>query len=498
MPEKKFILVIDQGTTRTKVVIYDKRAKVISRSYREVACYYPKPGWVEHNPQEIWNSCLACIKETIQKSRIEKDDISAIAITNQRETVLVWDRASGEPLGNAIVWQCRRTASFCNDLKRRGWEDFIRGKTGLLLDAYFSASKIRWILDNQPEIRRKAEKGEVICGTIDSWLIWKLTGGKIHLTDYTNASRTMLFNIHKLTWDSELLELFKIPASMLPSVKASGEIYGYTASHSPLNSGIPIAAVLGDQQAALFGQACFDAGMLKNTYGTGCFLLLNTGEKLVSSEKLLTTIACDGSGKLTYALEGSVFIAGAAVQWLRDGLGLIKEEKDTEEAARKIEDTEGVYLVPAFTGLGAPYWDPLARGAILGINRGTRKEQIIRAALESIAYQVRDVIETMEKEAKIKVEKLRVDGGAAENNWLMQFQADILGIPVERPTISETTSLGAALLAGLTISFWKEQRELPALWKRDALFLPQIDEKKRENLYQGWKKAVSRVLSKSL
>jgi len=483
VPEKKFILVIDQGTTRTKAVIYDKKAKVISRSYREVPCYYPQPGWVEHNPQEIWNSCLTSIKETIQKSRIEKYDISAIAITNQRETVLVWDRASGKPLGNAIVWQCRRTTSFCNDLKRRGWEDFIREKTGLLLDPYFSASKIRWILDNLPEIRRKAEKGEVICGTIDSWLLWKLTGGKIHLTDYTNASRTMLFNIHKLTWDSELLELFKIPASMLPSVRASGEIYGYTAPHSPLNPGIPIAAVLGDQQAALFGQTCFDAGMLKNTYGTGCFLLLNTGEKLVSSKKLLTTIACDGSGKPTYALEGSVFIAGAAVQWLRDGLGLIKEEKDTEEAARKIEDTEGVYLVPAFTGLGAPYWDPLARGAILGINRGTRKEHIIRAALESIAYQVRDVIEAMEKEAKIKVEKLRVDGGAAENNWLMQFQADILGIPVERPAISETTSLGAALLAGLTVGFWKEQRELAALWKRDALFLPQIDEKKRENLY---------------
>jgi len=496
VPEKKFILVIDQGTTRTKTVIYDKKAKVISRSYREVACYYPQPGWVEHNPQEIWNSCLACIKETIQKSRIEKDDISAVAITNQRETVLVWDRASGEPLGNAIVWQCRRTTSFCNDLKRRGWEDFIREKTGLLLDAYFSASKIRWILDNLPEIRRKAEKGEVICGTIDSWLIWKLTGGKVHLTDYTNASRTMLFNIHKLTWDSELLELFKIPASMLPSVRASGGIYGYTASHLPLNSGIPIAAVLGDQQAALFGQACFDAGMLKNTYGTGCFLLLNTGKRLVSSKKLLTTIACDGSGKPTYALEGSVFIAGAAVQWLRDGLGLIKEEKDTEEAARKIEDTEGVYLVPAFTGLGAPYWDPLARGAILGINRGTRKEQIIRAALESIAYQVRDVIEVMEKEAKIKVEKLRVDGGAAENNWLMQFQADILGIPVERPAISEATSLGAALLAGLTVGFWKEQRELAALWKRDALFQPKMDEERRENLYRGWKKAVSRVLSK--
>ncbi len=496
MLEKKFILVIDQGTTRTKTVIYDEKAEVISSSYREVACYYPQPGWIEHNPQEIWNGCLAGIKETIQKSRIEKDDISAIAITNQRETVLVWDRVTGEPLGNAIVWQCRRTTSFCNDLKRRGWEDFIREKTGLLLDAYFSASKIRWILDNLPEIRRKAEKGEVICGTIDSWLIWKLTGGKIHLTDYTNASRTMLFNIHKLTWDSELLELFKIPPSMLPSVRASGEIYGYTTSHPPLSPGIPIAAVLGDQQAALFGQACFDAGMLKNTYGTGCFLLLNTGDRLVSSKKLLTTIACDGSGKPTYALEGSVFIAGAVVQWLRDGLGLIREEKDTEEAARKIEDTEGVYLVPAFTGLGAPHWDPLARGAILGINRGTRKEQIIRAALESIAYQVRDVMEEMKKEAKIKVEKLRVDGGAAENNWLMQFQADILGIPVERPAISEATSLGAALLAGLTISFWKEQVELAAFWKRDALFLPQIDEKKRENLYQGWKKAVSRVLSK--
>lgn len=496
MPEKKFILVIDQGTTRTKAVIYDNRAKVISRSYREVTCYYPQPGWVEHNPQEIWNSCLTSIKETIQKSRIEEDDISAIAITNQRETVLVWDRASGKPLGNAIVWQCRRTTSFCNDLKRRGWEDFIRGKTGLLLDAYFSASKIRWILDNLPEIRRKAEKGEVICGTIDSWLIWKLTGGKVHLTDYTNASRTMLFNIHKLTWDSELLELFKIPASMLPSVRASGGTYGYTASHLPLNSGIPIAAVLGDQQAALFGQTCFDAGMLKNTYGTGCFLLLNTGERPISSKKLLTTIACDGSGKPTYALEGSVFIAGAAVQWLRDGLGLIKEEKDTEEAARKIEDTEGVYLVPAFTGLGAPYWDPLARGAILGIDRGTRKEQIIRAALESIAYQVRDVIEVMEKEAKIKVEKLRVDGGAAENNWLMQFQADILDIPVERSAISETTSLGAALLAGLTVGFWKEQRELTALRKSGVLFLPKMDEEKRENLYKGWKKAVSRVLSK--
>lgn len=496
MQEKKFILVIDQGTTRTKVVIYDNKAKIISRSYQEVACYYPQPGWVEHNPQEIWDSCLTGIKEAIQKGGIEKDDISAIAITNQRETVLAWDRASGKPLGNAIVWQCRRTTSFCNNLKRRGWEDFIRGKTGLLIDAYFSASKIRWILDNLPEVRKKAEKEEVICGTIDSWLLWKLTGGKIHLTDYTNASRTMLFNIHRLAWDSELLELFKIPASMLPSVKASGEIYGYTASHLPLNSGIPIAAVLGDQQAALFGQACFDAGMLKNTYGTGCFLLLNTGGKLVSSKKLLTTIACDGSGKPTYALEGSVFIAGAAVQWLRDGLGLIKEEKDTEEAARKIEDTEGVYLVPAFTGLGAPYWDPLARGAILGINRGTRKEQIIRAALESIAYQVRDVIEVMEKEAKIKIEKLRVDGGAAENNWLMQFQADILGIPVERPLISETTSLGAALLAGLTVGFWKEQRELTALCKSDALFPPKMDKERRESLYRGWKKAVSRILSK--
>ncbi len=496
MSERKFILVIDQGTTRTKVVIYDKKARMISRSYREITCYYPQLGWVEHNPQEIWDSCLAGIKETIQKNRIGKGDIDALAITNQRETVLAWDRASGEPLSNAIVWQCRRTAAFCNELKRRGWEDFIRKKTGLLLDAYFSASKIGWILDNLPGVRKRAEKGQVVCGTIDSWLIWKLTGGKIHQTDYTNASRTMLVNIHKLTWDSEFLELFKVPASVLASVRASGEIYGYTASKLPLESGIPIAAVLGDQQAALFGQACFEEGTLKNTYGTGCFLLLNTGKRLISSNKLLNTIACDGSGKPTYALEGSVFIAGAVVQWLRDGLGLIKEEKDTEQASRKIEDTNGVYFVPAFTGLGAPYWDPLARGAILGISRGTTKEEVIRAALESIAYQVRDVIEAMEKEAKIKVEKLRVDGGAAENNWLMQFQADIVGIPVERSAISETTSFGAGLLAGLTVGFWREQGELAALWKRDALFLPQIDKERREDLYKGWKEAVSRVLSK--
>lgn len=496
MQERKFILAIDQGTTGTKVVIYNKKARIISCSYREITCYYPQPGWVELNPQEIWKSCLTGVKEAIQRGGIEKNGISVIAIANQRETVLVWDRSSGQPLGNAIVWQCRRTASFCNDLKRKGWEDFIRKKSGLLLDAYFSASKIRWILDSLPEVRRKAEKGEVICGTIDTWLIWKLTGGKVHLTDYTNASRTMLFNIHKLAWDPELLELFQIPASILPSVRASGGIYGYTASHLPLNRGIPIAAVLGDQQAALFGQACFDAGTLKSTYGTGCFLLLNTGKKLLSSEKLLTTIACDGDGKPVYALEGSIFTCGAVVQWLRDGLGLIKKAKDTEEVARRVEDTEGVYLVPAFTGLGAPYWDPLARGAILGISRATKKEQIIRASLESIAYQVRDIIEVMEKEAKIKVEKLRVDGGAAENNWLMQFQSDILSIPVERPAIYETTSLGVALLAGLTVGFWKDQRELVALCKSGVLFLPKMDEGKRENLYQGWKKAVSRVLSK--
>lgn len=497
MQKKRFILAIDQGTTGTKIVIYDEKARIISQSYREITCYYPKIGWVEHNPQEIWKSCLVGIKEAIQKSGINANSISAVAITNQRETVLVWDRLTGQSIGNAIVWQCRRTASFCDELRRRGLENFIKKKTGLLIDAYFSATKIRWILDNLPGVRKKAEKGEIICGTIDSWLVWKLTGGKIHLTDYTNASRTMLFNIHQLAWDPELLELFNIPTLMLPSVRASGEIYGYTASHLPLNSGIPIAAVLGDQQAAFFGQACFDVGMAKNTYGTGCFLLFNTGEKAVSSQKLLTTIACGGNGKPVYALEGSVFIAGAAVQWLRDGLGLIKEAKDTEEAARKVEDTGGVYVVPAFTGLGAPHWDPSARGAILGISRGTKKEQIIRATLESIAYQVRDIIEVMKKRARIKIRKLRVDGGAAKNDWLMQFQADILGIPIERPVISETTSLGVALLVGLTIGFWKDQTELDALWQSGALFLPRIDEEKRESFYGGWKKAVRRVLSKS-
>ncbi len=496
MQKKRVILAIDQGTTGTKIVIYDEKARIISQSYREITCYYPKIGWVEHNPREIWKSCLVGIKEAIQKSRINANSISAVAITNQRETVLVWDRLTGQSIGNAIVWQCRRTASFCDELRRRGLGNFIREKTGLLIDAYFSATKIRWILDNLPGVRKKAEKGEIICGTIDSWLIWKLTGGKVHLTDYTNASRTMLFNIHQLTWDPELLEIFDIPPSMLPSVRASGEIYGYTASHLPLNPGIPIAAILGDQQAALFGQACFEVGTVKNTYGTGCFLLFNTGKKAASSQKLLTTIACGGNGKPVYALEGSVFIAGAAVQWLRDGLGLIKEAKDTEEVVRKVEDTGGVYVVPAFTGLGAPHWDSSARGAILGISRGTKKEQIIRATLESIAYQTRDIIEVMKKIARIKIRKLRVDGGAAKNDWLMQFQADILGIPVERPAISETTSLGVALLAGLIIGFWKNQTELATFWKRDALFLPQMNEEKRESFYRGWKKAVRRVLSK--
>jgi len=494
--KRRFILAVDQGTTGTKILIYDEQARIISQSYREITCYYPHSGWVEHNPQEIWESCLAGIEEAIYKSRIKANSISAVAITNQRETVLVWDRLTGQPIGNAIVWQCRRTASFCDELKRGGLENFIREKTGLIIDAYFSGSKIRWILDNLPGVRKKAEKGEVLCGTIDSWLLWKFTGGKAHFTDYTNASRTMLFNIHQLAWDPELLELFNIPASMFPSVRTSGEIYGYTASHLPLNPGIPIAAILGDQQAALFGQACFDAGMLKNTYGTGCFLLLNTGKKLTSSQKLITTIACDGNGNPVYALEGSIFNAGAAVQWLRDGIGLIKKAKDTEEAAKKIKDTGGVYVVPAFTGLGAPYWDSSARGVIWGITRATKKGQIIRATLESIAYQVRDIIEAMEKEAKINISKLRVDGGVANNNWLMQFQADILGIPIERPAISETTSRGAAFLAGLTVGLWRNKKELATLWKCDALFLPEMNEEKRESLYKGWKRAIRQVLSK--
>ncbi|MFQ5836039.1 MAG: glycerol kinase GlpK, partial [bacterium] len=455
------------------------------------------PGWVEHDPEEIWQSCLFVIEEILTKSGLKPAKIEAIGITNQRETTLIWDRNTSEPQYKAIVWQCRRTAPRCDQLISQGLEDLIKERTGLVIDPYFSATKIGWILDKVPGTRQKAEKGEIVFGTVDSWLLWKLTAGAAHVTEYTNASRTMLFNIHKLEWDTELLDLFQIPRKILPSVKSSGSIFGYTAKNGPLSPGIPIAAVLGDQQAALFGQMGFNPGMAKNTYGTGCFLLLNLGKKSVTpSRGLVATLACDGEGKPVYALEGSVFMAGAAVQWLRDGLGLIKETKDTEKAAVSVKDTGGVYMIPAFTGLGAPYWDSSARGAILGISRGTKKEHIIRATLESIAYQTRDVLEAMEDNTKLKLKKLRVDGGAAKNDFLMQFQSDILGIPVERPVVLETTALGAALLAGLTTGFWKNKEELTHLWKREASFTPQMHNERRETLYAGWKKAVSRVLNK--
>ncbi len=494
---EKFVLAIDQGTTGTRAIAYDRDAHVVSQSYRQLTQYYPRPGWVEHDPEEIWQSCLGVVEEILTRNGLNPQKIEAIGITNQRETTLVWDKDTGEPQYQAIVWQCRRTAPRCDELISKGLEDLIKKRTGLVIDPYFSATKIGWILDKVPGARKKAEKGEAVFGTVDSWLLWKLTGGAAHLTEYTNASRTMLFNIHKLEWDTELLDLFQIPRKMLPSARPSGSIFGYTAKNGSLPSGIPIAAVLGDQQAALFGQMGFNPGMAKNTYGTGCFLLLNLGKKSTAPSKgLLATLACNGEGKPIYALEGSVFMAGAAVQWLRDGLGLIKAPKDTEEAAASVKDTGGVYMIPAFTGLGAPYWDSSARGAILGISRGTKKEHIIRATLESIAYQTRDVLEAMEDNAKLELKKLRVDGGAAKNDFLMQFQSDILGIPVERPALLETTALGAALLAGLTIGFWKNKEELTHLWQREASFRPQMGSDRRETLYAGWKKAVSRVLSK--
>ncbi|MFQ6066501.1 MAG: glycerol kinase GlpK [bacterium] len=494
---ERFILAIDQGTTGTRAIAYDRHAHVLSQSYRQITQYYPRPGWVEHDPEEIWQSCLSVVEETLTKSGLKTTEIEAIGITNQRETTLIWDRNTGEPQHKAIVWQCRRTTPRCHELILKGLEELVKERTGLVIDPYFSATKIGWILDNVPGTRERAEKGEIVFGTVDSWLLWKLTGGVSHLTEYTNASRTMLFNIHKLDWDPGLLDLFQIPRRILPLTRPSGSIFGYTAKNGPLCSGIPIAAVLGDQQAALFGQMGFYPGMAKNTYGTGCFLLLNLGKKSTAPSKgLLATLACDGEGKPVHALEGSVFTAGAAVQWLRDELGLIRDPKDTEKAAVSVEDTGGVYMIPAFTGLGAPYWDSSARGAILGISRGTRKEHIIRATLESIAYQTRDVLEIMEASAKLRLEKLRVDGGAAKNDFLMQFQSDILGIPVERPMVLETTALGAALLAGLTTGFWRNKEELNHLWKRGASFMPKMASDRRKILYAGWKKAVSRVLSK--
>ncbi|MBE0477644.1 glycerol kinase GlpK [Candidatus Aerophobetes bacterium] len=488
-----YILAIDQGTTGTRASLINKEGKIIAKFYREFPQYFPRAGWVEHNAEEIWQSTLEVIGGVLSEAKVKTSNIACIGITNQRETTVLWDKNSGEPVYRAIVWQCRRTTPLCHALKSQGLEKKIKDKTGLLIDPYFSATKIRWILDNVPGVRRKAEQGKVLFGTVDSWLLWKLTKGKAHLTDYTNASRTMLFNIHSLGWDEELLDILHIPPQILPEVKPSRYIYGYTRKNNILPDDIPISGISGDQQAALFGQACFYPGTLKNTYGTGCFLLLNTGEKAVNSSKgLLTSICCNGKGEPAYMLEGSIFIAGAAIQWLRDGLELIRNAEETELLASKIESTEGVYMVPAFAGLGAPYWDASARGAILGITRGTKKEHIVRATLESIAYQTKDVLKVMLEEAGIFIDKIRVDGGAAKNNWLMQFQADILNLPVERPIYLETTSLGAAFLAGLGAGCWSE-KDIEGVWKQEAVFYPKMEEKLRKKLYAGWKKAVERI-----
>lgn len=493
---KKYILSIDQGTTGSRAFLFDQKGKVASGAYREFKQYFPKPGWVEHDADEIWRSCAAAIKETIQKARISGKNIVGIGITNQRETTVLWERDSSKPAGRAIVWQCRRTADICKKLKTKKLESTFRQKTGLILDPYFSGTKVKWLLDNAPSLRAKAKAGKICFGTIDSWLIWKLTGGRSHVSDMTNASRTLLFNIRNKTWDPELLKILNVPEPLLPKVQNSGSIFGETRSGliPNLPGGIPIAAVMGDQQAALYGHGCYGPGEIKNTYGTGNFLVFNTGKKLIYSKKgLLTTISCDIKGRPIYALEGAIFITGAAIQWLRDGLGVIKKARDTEKLIRGVKDSGGVYFVPAFTGLGAPHWDSEARGLICGLTRGSAEKHIIRATLESIAYQTRDVFDIMQKAFGKKVKELRVDGGACRNNFLMQFQADILGLKVLRPKTIESTVQGVTHLAGITIGLWKE-KELKNMHKPDRIFTPGMATDVRERLYSGWRDAVRRTL----
>ncbi len=489
----KYILALDQGTTSSRAILFDKAGKIIGVAQQEFPQIFPKPGWVEHNPEAIWQSQLNCARQVIAEANITAADVAAIGITNQRETTVVWDRKTGVPVYNAIVWQCRRTAPLCDKLKAEKFDKVIRKKTGLVTDAYFSGTKVAWILDNVKGARKKAEAGELAFGTIDTWLINKLSGGKTYVTDVSNASRTLLYNIHQQKWDKEILAKLNIPESLLPEVKSSSELYALT-DESLFGAQIPVAGIAGDQQAALFGQACFKPGMMKNTYGTGCFMLMNTGEKGTPSKTgLLTTIAWRKNNKTEYALEGSVFVAGAAVQWLRDGLGLIVNASETEALATSVKDTNGVYFIPAFVGLGAPYWDMKARGAIVGLTRGATRAHIVRASLEAMAYQTRDVIECMQKDSGIKAKELRVDGGATSNNFLCQFQADILGIPVVRPVITETTALGAAYLAGLAVGYWKNEKEIATQWQQEKRFEPKMKKAEREALYEGWKQAVARV-----
>lgn len=491
----KYIMALDAGTTSNRCILFNKKGEICSVAQKEFTQIFPKPGWVEHNAKEIWSTIMGVAVESMSNLDIGADDVAGIGITNQRETTVVWDKNTGEPIYNAIVWQCRRTSKFCDKLKQAGYEDMVKEKTGLLIDAYFSATKLKWILDNVEGAREKANKGELLFGTIDTWIIWRLTNGKVHVTDYSNASRTMLYNINTLEWDKEILELLDIPANMLPEVKPSSEIYGYSDSNY-LGGPIPISGAAGDQQASLFGQTCFQKGDAKNTYGTGAFLLMNTGEKPVySTHGLVTTIAWGLDGKVNYALEGSIFVAGSAIQWLRDELRILDSAADSEYMATRVPDTNDCYVVPAFTGLGAPYWDQYARGAIVGITRGVNKYHIIRATVESLAYLSYDVLEVMEKDSGAKMKTLKVDGGASQNDFLMQFQADLLNVQVQRPKFVETTALGAAYLAGLAVGYWKNLDDIKQNWELSKEFTPSLSEEEIQNKIKRWRKAVTYSLS---
>ncbi len=491
----KYILALDQGTSSSRAIVFNHNGDIVSSAQKEFTQIFPKPGWVEHNPKEIWSSQASVMAEAVTSAGISGDDIAGIGITNQRETTVIWDAETSEPVCNAIVWQDRRTSGYCDSLKRDGLVDFIKSKTGLLIDAYFSATKIRWILENVPGARSRAEAGKLKFGTVDSWLVWMLTGGEVHVTDVSNASRTMLFNIHNLDWDPELLELFGIPASMMPEVRSSSEVYGHTRS-AVLNRNIPVAGIAGDQQSALFGQMCTEPGSVKNTYGTGCFLLMNSGEKpIMSRNSLLTTVAWKIGDKVNYALEGSIFVAGSVVQWLRDGLGIIRSSSEIEALASTVPDNGGVYFVPALTGLGAPYWDQYAKGSITGLTRGSTAAHIARAALEGIAFQTMDIVNAMKKDAGLDIAELKVDGGASRNNLLMQFQADILGTSVIRPTITETTAKGAAYLAGLATGFWDSIDQIKQQWGIERIFTPSMARENADEKIEGWKNAVRRTLS---
>lgn len=489
----QYILAFDQGTTSSRAIVFDHQGNILSQAQKEFPQIFPQSGWVEHDADEIWSSQIGVANEALARISIAASDIAAIGITNQRETTIVWDRKTGRPIHNAIVWQDRRTADLADQLKTAGHEALFQSKTGLVIDAYFSGTKLKWLLDNVPGAREKADRGELAFGTVDSWLVWKLTHGALHITDVTNACRTMLYNIHTGDWDNQLLALLDIPPGLLPEVRSSSEVYGHTAA-GLLGAQVPIAGIAGDQQAATFGQASLQTGMAKNTYGTGCFMLLNTGEKPISSyHKLLTTVAWKVNGRTDYALEGSVFIAGAVVQWLRDGLGIIRQSEDVEAFAGSVPDNGGVYFVPAFVGLGAPYWDSYARGAIVGLSRGSTAAHIARAALESIAYQTADVLDAMRQDSKLDLSELRVDGGASRNDLLMQFQADVIGVPVVRPKVTETTALGAAYLAGLAVGYWQSEQEIVQLWQMDKRFEPTISADHRQSLRHGWQRAISQV-----